>query len=204
MKNYRVSMRFSRLPDSSLNLFASSTVVGMTGNPAFPAPLIPLSEVSSLQTIFGNACVASNTGGTLSTAIKNKCRAALLSALRSQANYVQGVTRHDLSQLLSSGFNAANLNRAQTQLAAPLILKIMNERTTELALGVRAVANARSYQVQIQAGNGQWQEAGIFSQARRIVLANLTPGTVYNIRIRATGGSTGFSAWSDPKSRMSL
>jgi hypothetical protein len=53
-------------------------------------------------------------------------------------------------------------------------------------------------------GGGEWQEAGIFPQARRMVLANLTPGTIYNIRVRALGGSTGYSEWSPVTSRMSL
>ena len=44
-------------------------------------------------------------------------------------------------------------------------------------------------------GTGAWQDAGIFSKARRIVLERLTPGTIYNVRLRALGGSTGYSDW---------
>jgi len=32
-------------------------------------------------------------------------------------------------------------------------------------------------------------------QARRILLKDLTPGTLYEIRVRAIGGSTGYSDW---------
>jgi hypothetical protein len=48
------------------------------------------------------------------------------------------------------------------------------------------------------------QNGCVGRQARRIEVANLTPGTTYNIRIRAIGGSTGQSDWSDVASRMSL
>jgi hypothetical protein len=65
------------------------------------------------------------------------------------------------------------------------------------------VDNAKSYQVQTNTnGNGTWLDAGIFTQARRIVLVGLTPGAVCNIRARAIGGSTGYSEWSVPASLM--
>jgi hypothetical protein len=35
-----------------------------------------------------------------------------------------------------------------------------------------------------------------------IVLTNLTPGTTYNVRIRAIGGSTQYSPWSATMSLM--
>jgi len=39
-------------------------------------------------------------------------------------------------------------------------------------------------------------------QARQIDVPGLTPGTVYTLRLRAVGGATGFSGWSDPVQRM--
>ena len=127
-----------------------------------------------------------------------------MSALRREASYVQGVSRHNLVQLLSSGYTAANQKRAQTPLAKPVILAILNEGTEKLTLRVSPIANARNYQVQIQTGNGGWEGAGIFPQARRMVVANLTAGAVYNFRVRALGGSTGYSDWSNATSRRSL
>jgi hypothetical protein len=41
-------------------------------------------------------------------------------------------------------------------------------------------------------------------KARRLVLENLTPGTVHAIQVRAVGGSTGYSYWSDPVSHMAM
>jgi hypothetical protein len=42
-----------------------------------------------------------------------------------------------------------------------------------------------------------------FTQARRIILDNLTPDTTYTVQARAIGGSTGSSDWNDPISHMS-
>jgi hypothetical protein len=44
----------------------------------------------------------------------------------------------------------------------------------------------------------------ISTQARRIVVGNLTPGTTYNLSARAVGGSEGSSEWSDPVSHMAI
>jgi hypothetical protein len=41
----------------------------------------------------------------------------------------------------------------------------------------------------------------ISTQARSIVLAGLTSGTLYNVRARALGGSDDYSPWSIPGSR---
>jgi hypothetical protein len=38
----------------------------------------------------------------------------------------------------------------------------------------------------------------IFTQARGIVVANLTPGNTYSVQARGVGGSMGYSDWSDP------
>jgi len=199
----RVSHRYTRLKDTSFSIFGSSIVVGMTNNPAFTNPLVPLATLSALQTDYAQKLMANLTGGTVATAAKKQARAALTDGLRRQGIYVQGVA-DEMTTLLSSGYSAVSQNRAQTPLVKPWVRKILNDGTGKLLLRVTPIANARNYQVQIQAGGGEWQETGIFPQARRMVVANLTPGTVYNIRVRALGGSTGYSEWSNVTSRMSL
>lgn len=202
-KSLRVSHRYTRLKDSSLNIFGCSVVLGMTDNPAFPNPLVPLATLSALQSDYAQKLAARSLGGRATTAAKTKARAVLTDALRRQGNYVQGAALN-LEDLLSSGYSAASQNCSQTELVMPRILKVLNYGTGKLILRLTPIANARNYQVQIQIGDGAWQEAGICSQARRAVVANLTPGTMYNIRVRALGGSTGYSNWSPVTSRISL
>ena len=62
----------------------------------------------------------------------------------------------------------------------------------------------RAYEVRVSYGPNGWQGVGVFTQARRVVVENLTPGTTYSIQARAVGGSTGYSDWSDPVSHMAL
>jgi chitodextrinase len=50
---------------------------------------------------------------------------------------------------------------------------------------------------------GAWQSAGLFTHSRSMTVAGLVPGTTYSFQVRAIGGSTGYSDWSNPVSRMS-
>jgi len=52
------------------------------------------------------------------------------------------------------------------------------------------VNGAKAYQVQYCVGTGPWLEAGIWPNTKGIVITNLTPGTVYSVRVRGVGGST--------------
>ena len=115
---------------------------------------------------------------------------------------MQNASDNELPVLLSSGFDAAGTNWAQTPLDKPTIVKVENNMSTQLKVRSTVVINSRSYEVQIKTGEGDWQAAGIFTKARNIVLQTLTPGTTCTIQVRAIGGSTGYSDWSDPVSHM--
>jgi hypothetical protein len=204
MTTFRVSLAFARLLDRSLPPFASQVLTSLTANAAFPKPPVTLASVTSLLSDFQDKLAATEDGSRRATVEKNAARDALESPLRQLAAYVQTVAGEDLALLLSSGFDAVQQNTAQIELPRPVIAGIENSGSQQLALRLRPVPTARAYEVRVSFGAGGWQAAGIFTQARRIVLQDLTPGTVYNIQARAIGGSTGSSDWSDPVSRMSL
>jgi hypothetical protein len=202
--NYRVSLEFVSYSDSELAQFAGNVFKSLTKNPAFPNPPISPPDFGKLADAFVGAAHAALQGGPQSTAVKNAARAELVDALRKEAHYVQSRASHELQALLSSGFYAASTNRSQAPLEKPVIARVENLATTQLAVRLNRVPNAKSYHVQINSnGNGTWQDVGIFTQSRRILVPNLTPGTTYSIRARAIGGSTGSSEWSDPVARMS-
>ena len=213
--NYRVSRDFIHYSDSGLDEFANIVAQCLTGNAAFPNPPVPpapitkdpanadaVSDLTTLDLAFRNA-IAAATGDPQATAAKEKARESLLDALRKDANYVESIASHDLETLLSSGYYASSTNHAQSPLDPPGIVTLTNLAATQLLLRVTPITNAKSYQVQTNTnGNGTWTEAGIYTQARRIVLTSLTPGTVYSVRARAIGGSTGYSDWSKAASQM--
>lgn len=201
--NYRVSRDFVTYSDSDVDEFTNNESQCMDKNPSFPAPPVKSADLTALNDTFRDAIAAAATGGQQETAAKVKAHDAVVDALRKNANYVQTIASHDLEMLLSSGFLPASTNRASAPLDQPVVMTLDNAGTTKLLLRLTPVLNARSYQVQTNTnGNGTWTEAGIYTQARRITLEGLTPGTTYSVRARAVGGATGYSDWSTPASHM--
>jgi hypothetical protein len=126
----------------------------------------------------------------------------MISCLRQTAGYVQSLAPTlTVSQVLSSGFDVVNANTTPSPLDQPEF-SLDNSITTQLGVNLSAVSNAKAYQVQFSTGTGAWMEAGIYPNTKGIVLTNLTPGTIYNVRIRAVGGSTQYSPWSATVSLM--
>jgi hypothetical protein len=204
MSNYRVSLSFAQLSDAELGAFTENVIASLTGNAAYPTPIVAIPALTTAWQAFTDALAATINGGPQETAAKNAAREALTALLRQEAGYVQGVASDDLSVLLSSGFSNTSTNRAQTPLDKPTVLEVLNEMSTQLVARLKPVANARAYEMQIRNGTGGFVSAGIFTKARRVVLTNLTPGGTYTIQGRAIGGSTGYSDWSDPVSHMAM
>jgi hypothetical protein len=199
-----VSMSFAKFGKHRLAMFAGSVVVALTDNPAFPNPPVSIVDLKAASDAFAMNVSLTPRGGIILTATQKEARALLVGLLRDEAHYVQIIAKESLPTLLSSGFAAIDRNSAQKPLVAPLIRKVLRERSEQLRLILKAVPNARLYQAQLKVGDGDWQDGGIHSQARRLVLTNLVPGTVYQIRVRALGGSTRYSPWSMVTSCMAV
>ena len=206
MKNTRnrVSYAFTALSVNNLIGFTQVVIICLTNNAAFPNLTAKVAELTTLLKALQDAANAMALGGTPQhTVLRDEAQEALLDALRQTGAAVQSVALNSLSTLLSSGFQAVSQNTASTPLDTPTILSASNLATTQVLLRLTPIDNARSYEIRLTADGGKtWLNGGISSQARRIVLPNLVPGTVYTIQARAIGGSTGQSDWSTPVSIM--
>jgi hypothetical protein len=161
-------------------------------------------DIKTLADTLNAALAAMITGGSVETAAKNKAFDALTDALNADANDVENVVGTDLELLLSTGYLPVSTNRASSPLDDTAIAGLSNNGTTQALLQLTPVRNAKTYQVQISPDGGKtWVEYCISTQARRIVLTGLVPGTTYAVRARAIGGSTGASSWTVPSSIMS-
>ena len=200
----KVSLAFIGLAYTALPDFTDVVIIGFTGNAGLPTPPVPMAIVETQKQTFLTKQAATAQGGTLATAERDDAWAVLTGSLRQLAAYVQTVAGDNLTLLLSSGFQPVSTNRAQAPLEMPLILGIDYGLSGQLLVRVQPVANARAYEVQLQNGTGAWQPAGISTQARRIEINDLTPGNTYSVQLRAIGGSTGYSDWSDPVSRIAV
>jgi type IV secretory pathway VirJ component len=205
MKSLKVALSFNRLPDGELSAFSNNVITCMTGNTSFAKSPVSMADLTKLVGTFDGAVSAALAGGKALTAAKQAARDELLAALQKIAAYVQIVADGDMALLLASGFTAINSSRSpQAKLDVPLILGVENEGTMKLAVRLQSVANASAYEVRAVNGATTPASSMISTQARRVVIGNLTPGTTYNISARAIGGSEGYSEWCDPVSHMAI
>ena len=200
----RVSLAFARLPDKELDNFTLGVKNGITGNAAYPTPPVTMVNLETARVDFEQKIAAAATGGPPDTAAKNNSRQALLGSLRALASYVQINCNNDLATLLSSGFQAASTNRTQSPLDQPTSLVIVNGTTGQLVASVAPVKNTSLYEGRIKGPTGDWLPSVFTGDSQHIIFNGLTPGTNYTVEVRALGGSTGQSDWSDPSSHMSL
>jgi len=208
-KQLRVNLGFANAPDHTLEEIAGAVSENLYGDAAYPTPPVTQAALDASLTAFTNAIAVQAQGGTAATADKHNKREALIGLLRQLAGYVQETHGNDMAVLLSSGFEAVSTNRASSPLAKPRIKDILNGNSGQLILRGTPVANARCFEVRyaaIGAGGapGPWQSAGLITNSRSMPINGLTPGTMYVFQIRAVGGSTGYSDWSDAVQHMSL
>lgn len=205
----RIQLGFAYATDAGVQETALAVLKNLWGNAAFPAVPVPAATLQAALDAFTGALADTAQGGTAATAAKNNARAALVALLRRLASYVQTNCGGDRAAALSSGFKVVSTNRARTELSTPAIIALVNGGSGCLILRVKAVKNAKTYGVRIAAvaadGTiGPWEHAVTCPNSRAIPLTGLTPGVIYNVQVRANGGSTGYSGWSDPSSHMSL
>lgn len=177
--------------------------------PPNPPPPVSQAELAAAIAQYSVAKSLGSQAGPVNTAEKNDGRKTLEGLLRQLAVYVQANHGHDLTKLLSSGFEAASRNNAPSTLAVPNILGVVNRGTEQLVLRVEAMANVRMYEVRYALREtdgtlGPWQYGAFSTNSRAIPVTGLTPGRSYQLQVRALGGRAGASDWSNPTSHMSM
>jgi hypothetical protein len=203
----RITEKFTKQSAEQLAAMAGAVIAGLTNNPALPAPTVDLNTVQTAADELAAAMTAQAHGGRAATAEKNNKKEALIAMLRTLKHYVEDHCGNDSAVLLSSGFQAASSLRNSSPLANPIILTIDFGTSRELTLKITSIARAKCYEVRfakVDTNNniGSWQPAGLFTSTKSIVIKDLIPGTTYVSQVRAVGGSTGYSDWSNPVSRM--
>ena len=203
----KISMAHHNLPAQMVVPLIGTVVTGMKADPDLKNPPVPLEpavppdpdapvDMTTRKLQLEAAIEAAAVGGPADTAAKNDALEFALDGLDQEAFYVQSVYRYNLTGMIAAGFAPASTNRAQAVLDTPVINGIDTDVSTQLTLHVTPIDNAYGYEVQTRTGTGNWATALYSSQARSIVLPGQTSGTAVNVRVRALGGLTGYSAWS--------
>lgn len=205
MSKAKVSLYFAQLSDGNLSPFAGGIIEGLTAQAAvFKALPVKVADLTVLKEAFDQAMVAITDAGPSATAAKNAARAALIDALRKDALYVEIVADNDMSLLLSSGYEAASTNRAQSPLAQLEVVGVENARSGELRVKVRPQPNTKAYEGRLKAAGSEFGPSVSFASSRAILFKGLTAGVNYTLQLCAIGGSTGRGDWSDPVTKMAM
>jgi len=196
----QVSYKFARLSDGNLDIFADTVFEEMSGNAVYPGPPpdATLAMLDAANGIFGDKITKAAMGGRMDVEAKNLARQTLLGFLRKLAGYVQ-ITALNMEQLLSSGFEARSVNRARSPLEQPSGVRVKNGIEGQLVARTGdPVKNVNLYEGRASIDGGTtWLPSVFTGDSRHIIFNGLTPGAMYTIQIRALGGSTGQSDWSD-------
>jgi hypothetical protein len=204
IRNFRIYTGFTKAPDNDVCNVALDVSAALDGHPVFTTPPFTSAQLTTLETAFSADMTAARKLGTDRTLAKKISRQVLLDGLVQDALYCQGLARHDLNTLLTSGYEVVSTNRTPGPLDTPQIDSIDNSISGQLMVHGTAVLNGRMYQLQFSLDNGAtWTNADInYTSARRMLLTPTTPGKTYLVQICALGGSTGQSAWSNPMGIM--
>jgi len=193
-----VSLGFAKLNDKELLPFAAGVVLGLTGNPDFTTPTVTALVLDGHRKIFEDALATANKGSVADTAAKNAARAVLVDDLRQNATYVESKAGGDAAKITSTGYlPMTHDHNPVVTMPKAKIKEIINSATTQLLVRVLAIANAHSYEAQVQTGTGPWLTVVTSSQARGLLIEGLIPGTTYNVRVRAVGANRSYGEWSD-------
>jgi hypothetical protein len=192
----KVLRNYKRKSDGDLGEFAQNVHDGIVANGSFPTGGITAvgfqTDITSFITTAAHAVKGSDTD----RANRDNARAALTVDLDALADWTDLTADGDVSIITAFGFEPTATTRSTSVLAVPRINSVINYANTKLKLLVGNVPKAHGFEVQVSSGTGPWVLQASFPSTRNMILENLVPGTLYNIRVRALGGSTGYSEWS--------
>ncbi|WP_411825254.1 hypothetical protein [Luteolibacter sp. AS25] len=204
IQTQRVSLTFARKGDSGI----LNTAYGVSTNlyaetEDFPAPPVEKTVFDAAIAALEASKAAMVQGGTAATAERNIRKQELYNLLKKLASYVTEESGNNLSILLSSGFEAVSNNRVSEQLPAPATVTVKNGIARQTLTTGKSVRNSRGYEGQYAlvdettGASGEWIEIPFTSSSRNIPVSNLESGKLYIYRLRAMGGLTGHSDWSE-------
>jgi hypothetical protein len=208
VKRIRGSLEFVSQAGPVLIASASPVADGFIANPTiYPAPPVDGATLKTQITTYSTAYTANvNDGGKKTLTEKNKQEHALKEMLRKDVHYAEACCNQDMATFMLSGFKAATIGPvAPLPVDIPIIKTVNHGNPGELSVSVKKVANAKIYQVQFGvsvngAAPGTWTNITL-PNSKPATIPSLTAGTAYQFQARAYG-ALGWSAWSDPITRM--
>ena len=204
MPKYHLLHDYSQLPEDGLGDFALHIAASMDGNPKFPNPKVKPADIKAAALAFQASLATCQDGTRQDTLHKNGLKAALIALLDQNLADVELTANNNPEILKSAGYNLAN--PAAGSKPAPVgtvsIIGVTNAGSGSLNLALDIGPNVWGVEVQSSLNNGPWMPAGYFTDPRNVTPAGLTPGQMYNLRVRVHGSYNQVSDWSDAVQHM--
>jgi len=207
-KKVRARVGLTKLPDGDLGHVLVSSLNGLINNATIYSkpPIDPAVYKTTIDGYLAAVPVALD-GSRTAIAHKNKLRNAAIRMYGELAHYVEANCNDDMATFLLSGFQPAATTKAgPQQLDTPSIGDVVQGPVSgKVKLRIKPVPKAVSYDVRYApvptAGTPTtWTEETI-TNTKSVIIANLTPGTMYTFQVRALG-RLGKTNWSDAVNRM--
>ena len=142
----KIITSFDRLSDAELSTLTQTVETSVNGNPHFPEPVPPISEVSTKKEEFTSSVVAAKSGDRTKIAIKKEKRASLVDTVHQLARYVELSSNGNRSIMLSSGFEVSKEYSTAVELGTIKNIKLSNgENNGEVIISCSSVQGAKSY-----------------------------------------------------------
>jgi len=170
----------------------------MTSNPFFATPDVSLDELKDSTDELENSFMAAEGGGKEETSRMHKAEEAWDENMRLEARYVERVSKHDGTIILSAGFNIA---RTPTYFPKAELIAENGEMPGTVWLKRQAVPGAKSYLWQYCIGKLSETEEGWINEKVTTQASTLITGvpSVTRCWFRvATVSPEGTSAYCDP------
>ena len=189
--------------DGELGETALHVSAEMDGNASFPTPPVKPADLATAANNFNVAVGVCQDGTKQDTIHKNALKAALIATLDTLADYVEANSNNNPEVMASSGFTLASTGKAPVAPVGTVSINaVRNSGAGCLNLDMNYGPNVWGFEVQVSTAPNVWVAAGYFTDPRNVTATNLTPGTLYAVRVRVHGSLNQISDWSDPVSHM--
>ena len=197
-------LNFMRFNAEDMLAKGRAVFTALTGNTAFGTLPVVLTVLDTANDVLEDAIANQPTGGPPATALQEEKRVAVGNLLRKLAIHCQENCNNDPAVFLTSGFQQADTSRTSSPLPKANLNSVTNGATTQIILQADPMDNATGWEARWSVDGGPFQHAENLGAKRKMTVINLIPGKLYTFQMRAQGGSTGFSDWSDPVQHMCM
>ena len=197
------SLYLSGMKDSVLLDYAQRRVTDVTANVAFTTVFPKTATVKLSVEDFANALQAFRPGDKATTKAKNIARAELEVMLTDYAGGCAAIAGTDAALFLTTGFSIKRAATPTTSINTPASFEVMPGSSGTLLIKRFAVPRGRAYDLYVGTSPDTMKYHSTQS-GRRLFIADLVPGTLYYISMRAVGPRGLVSAMSQVMSQRSM